>query len=83
MVDTIKESRDYLEMAFRSVYCFADDGKLLIDELEELISIATRDGVVDSNEQRVLRNIFSRLSPAELTPEMLERIQQLRLEYKI
>jgi hypothetical protein len=73
-----KESRDYLEMAYRSIECFANDGKLLVGELDEIVSIAMRDGVVDDNEKRVLKAIITRLNPDELTPEMLARIAQLR-----
>lgn len=73
-----KESRDYLEMAYRSIECFTNDGKLKVDELKQLLDIALRDGVVDDNERRVLRNIFSRLTPAELTPEMTQAIAAVR-----
>ncbi len=72
---------DYLEIAFRSIQCFADDGKLLVHELEELMAIALRDGVVDEDEKRVLKNIFSKLTPSELTPEMQEKVQQIRAAY--
>ena len=41
------ESRDYLEIAFRSIECFTNDGKLRVDELDKLVEIALRDGVVD------------------------------------
>ncbi|MFT3735973.1 MAG: hypothetical protein QM776_13255 [Rhodocyclaceae bacterium] len=72
------ESRDYLEIAFRSIECFSDDGKLRVDELQKLVDIALRDGVVDANEKRVLRNIMRRLKTDELTPEMLSRIEAVR-----
>lgn len=76
-----KENRDYLELSFKSIQCFANDGKLLLNEFQELIDIALRDGVVDDNEKRVLGNIIARLSPAELTKEMLEQIEQLRTQH--
>ena len=38
------ESRDYLEMSFRSISCFTDDGKLSANELGEILIIAERDG---------------------------------------
>jgi hypothetical protein len=72
------ESRDYLEMTFRSISCFANDGKLLVDELQEIVDIALRDGVVDDNEKRVLKSIIDKLDAMELTGEMFEKIQQLR-----
>ena len=78
-----KESKDYLEMTFKSIVCFANDGKLLVSELEELLKIALRDGVVDDNEKRVLKNIFSRLTPSELTKEMQEKIDEIRSKFGI
>ena len=71
------ENRDYIEMAFRSIQCFADDGKLQVAELEELVNIALTDGVVDDNEKRVLKNIIDRLTPAELTAEMRGKVTEL------
>lgn len=73
-----KENRDYLEMSYRSIRCFADDGTLSLAELDSLVSIAMRDGVVDENEKRVLAAIIKRLNPDELTPAMLARIARLR-----
>jgi tellurite resistance protein len=73
------ESRDYLEIAFRSIECFSDDGKLRVDELQKLVDVAMRDGVVDENEKRILRKILSRLKTDELTPEMLAKIDSVRM----
>ncbi len=78
-----KESRDYLEMAYHSICCFADDGKLLLPELDQILAIAMRDGKVDENEKRVLAGIFARLTPSELTPEMRQRVEQVRGIFKI
>jgi hypothetical protein len=75
------ESRDYLEMTFHSINCFANDGKLDIGELDQIINIALKDGVVDDNEKRVLSNIIGRLTESELTPEMLTRMSQIREQY--
>ena len=67
----MKEPRDYLEMSFRSIECFSNDGKLDAKELGEIFDIALRDGVIDDNEKRVLKNIISRLTPEELDEAML------------
>ncbi|MBK9617177.1 MAG: hypothetical protein IPO35_17340 [Uliginosibacterium sp.] len=77
------ESRDYLEIAFRSIECFTNDGKLKVDELDKLVEIALRDGVVDENEKRVLRNILRRLKTDELTPAMLVKIETVRAQVGI
>ncbi|MFL1456292.1 hypothetical protein ACJO5Y_17775 [Marinobacter sp. GN3S48] len=73
----MSESRDYLELSFRSIQCFADDGKLDAKELEELVRIAERDGVIDANEIRVLRNIISRIKPEEVDDAMKRRLSEL------
>ncbi|MFL1468209.1 hypothetical protein [Marinobacter sp. HN1S83] len=73
----MSESRDYLELSFRSIQCFADDGKLDAKELGELVRIAERDGVIDENEIRVLRNIISRIKPEEVDDAMMRRLSEL------
>lgn len=64
------ESRDYLEMSFRSIECFADDGKLDAQELSKIVAIAEKDGVIDQNEVRVLRSIISKIKPTEVDDAM-------------
>lgn len=76
-----EESRDYLEMTYRAIQCFSNDGKLRVAELEEIVAIAMQDGVVDANEKRVLASIIKKLNPGELTPEMVERISQLQQQH--
>ena len=77
----MSESKDYLEMSFRSINCFANDGKLDVNELNEIVSVALKDGVVDENEKRVLGKIISRLNAKELQGELEQRVNQLREEY--
>ena len=77
------ENRDYLEITFRSINCFANDGKLDVNELNSLIEIALKDSVIDDNEKRVLRNIIDRLTNAELTEAMHQKISDLRNHYDI
>ena len=75
------DNRDYLDLVFRSIHCFSNDDRLLPAELDELMQIALRDETVDANEKRVLGSIFAKLVPAELTPEMLEKIAQIRARH--
>lgn len=72
-----KESRDYLEMSFRSVRLFAADGGFSAAGLQEIIDIARRDGVIDQNEIRVLKEIISRLKPEEINAEMRAKLAGL------
>lgn len=79
----MKESRDYLEMSFHSINCFANDGTLDVQELEKILDIAKRDGVVDDNEKRVLSNIIGRLTDKELRGELRRRVEELQDEYQL
>ena len=74
---------NYLEMSFKSINCFADDGQLDIDELNKLVAIALKDGAVDADEKRVLGNIIAKLKPAELTSTLQRRVDELREKYAI
>ena len=77
----MSENRDYLEMTFHSINCFADDGKLDVNELNQILAIALKDGVVDDNEKRVLSNIIGRLREEEIDAEMLSKIEEIKSEY--
>lgn len=71
------ESRDYLEMSFRSIQCFSNDGKLDATELGRILAIAEKDGVIDSNEMRVLQNIISRIKPHEVDSAMRAKMIEI------
>ncbi|MFT6903838.1 MAG: hypothetical protein ACJAS1_000483 [Oleiphilaceae bacterium] len=74
----MSESRDYLEMTFHSINCFANDGTLDLNELKQILKIALKDGVVDDNEKRVLANIINRLNDTELDGELLSKVQEIK-----
>lgn len=71
------ESRDYLELSFRSIHCFANDGRLDVHELAALLAIAERDGVIDDNEKRVLKKILAHVRPKEIDPALREQMAEV------
>jgi hypothetical protein len=75
------ESRDYLEMAFHSIRCFSDDGRLDAAELGKILAIAERDGVADDNELRVLGNIVARIRPHEIDADMQRQLAEVARKY--
>tara|TARA_R110001592_G_scaffold103298_2_gene291157 strand:- start:22026 stop:22265 length:240 start_codon:yes stop_codon:yes gene_type:complete len=77
----MSEKRDYLEMTFHSINCFANDGTLDVKELKQIVAIALKDGVVDDNEKRVLSNIIGRLNEAELEGELLAKVEEIKKTY--
>ncbi|VXC16867.1 hypothetical protein [Pseudomonas sp. 8O] len=70
----MSESRDYLEMTFRSIQCFSNDGRLDAQELQALLEIAERDDVIDDNEVRVLRKIIAQVRPEEIDVALRDKI---------
>lgn len=76
------EARDYLEMSFQSIQCFSNDGKLDAQELGKILAIAEKDGVIDQNEIRVLRNIISRVKPHELDEAMRKKMMEISEKVK-
>jgi len=73
----MSESKDYIEMAFRSIECFKKDGKLDAKELDNIIKIAERDGIIDQNEIRVLQKIIAKIKPDEVDDAMRKKLSQL------
>lgn len=74
------ESRDYLELSFRSIQCFSNDGKLDASELGKLIEIAEKDGIIDQNEIRVLQNIVKKVKPHEIDEAMKKKLAELSVK---
>lgn len=72
------ESRDYLEMSFRSIECFTNDGKLDAAELGKILEIAEKDGEIDQNEIRVLRKIIAQIKPEEVDDAMRVKLEEIR-----
>ncbi|WP_242112925.1 hypothetical protein [Luteimonas aquatica] len=76
-----QENRDFLEMAFHSIRCFGDDGRLDAAELGRILAIAERDGVTDANELRVLGNIVARIRPDEIDAAMRAQLTDIARKY--
>ena len=71
------EPREYLEMTFRSIQCFANDGRLDVHELGALLDIAERDGAIDDNEIRVLKKIIAQIKPEEIDQAMRDKLAEV------
>ena len=74
-------NRDHLEMAFHSIRCFSDDGRLDAAELARIVAIAERDGVADADELRVLGNIIGRIQPHELDAAMQAQLAEIARKF--
>ncbi|MFK8012067.1 MAG: hypothetical protein AB8B80_08520 [Marinicellaceae bacterium] len=78
----MKKSRDHLEMTFRSIECFSNDGKLDAQELGSILDIAERDGEIDADEIRVLKNIISKIKPEEIDQAMQKKLDEIAEKIK-
>lgn len=76
---TIRTS--HIDIAVESISCFANDGTLDSGEVRRLVSLAMRDGVMDDDEKRVLKNIFSKVSDSELSHETIALIKDVKAKY--
>lgn len=72
-----------VEIALVALQVFADDGTMDLDELDHLLDLAMRDGVIDSDEKRVLKNLFDRCPEGSVPEEVQQRIQEIRGKHGI
>ena len=73
----MSDAKDYIEMSIRASEYFSNDGKFDAQEMGKLIAIAERDGVIDQDEIRVLRNIISRINPDEVDEAMKAKLAEI------
>jgi len=72
-----------LELAYASLAVFADDGTLDMEELNFLLGIALKDGVLTPAEKRVLANVFDRVDESSVSARVWLRIQAVRRRHGI
>lgn len=75
--------KSHTEIAYSGIDCFTDDGTLDIGEINFLLGPAMRDGQIDEDEKRILKNIFSKVQQSEVAPQVWERIQAVRQQHGI
>ena len=70
-----------LQIVTAAIRVFSDDGTLDLPELDYLLSVAMRDGVMDAEERRVLSHVLDRISEQDVAPEVWRRIGEVRAQY--
>lgn len=76
-------SSSHIAMALASIQCFTDDGVLDVEEVNFLLGMALADGHVDAEEKRVLHNIFSKISQAEVSEKTWQRIEEVKRKHPL
>ncbi len=77
------KNKSHLEIAIASIQCFTDDGTLDLGELNFLLGMAMRDGIIDEDEKRVLSNIFSKVNMNDVNNVVWDRIQAIKSEHNL
>lgn len=67
-------------MGYAFLVVFANDDRISEGELRILEKIALEDKVIDEDEKRILRTIFSRVTKDRLTDEVWNEISKFREE---
>ena len=84
-IEKSPEPRDEsgIELAHASLVLWADDGTLDAQELDTLLNIALRDGVITDSEKDVLRGVFNRVLEEDVPAEVWSKIQGIRKQHAI
>ncbi|UXI68158.1 hypothetical protein [Tahibacter amnicola] len=77
------EPKSHIEIAFRSINVFADDGQLDVGEINFLLGLALRDQTIDDDERRVLAKVFSEAEKSALPPAVQTRIDEVRRKHGV
>ncbi len=77
------EENHTIELAYATLALFADDDELDIDELNTLIDIALRDGIISEGEKDILRGVFNRITEPDVTAEVWKRMREVRTQHGI
>ena len=75
------KAREMLNYAFLSA--LADDGVIDDGELMYIKSLALADGVIDEEEKRALKRIFSLVDESRLSAVAQKEFQKFRAHYKL
>ena len=74
---------DWQEMKRQAFNAFLDDGKMSVNELEQIVNIGCADGEFDEREREVLTNVISNLTRADMTDEMWLKVDELIHKFKL
>jgi hypothetical protein len=77
------DAQHNIEMAYASLAVFADDGTLDMKELDVLLGMALDDGEISEAERRILNNVFNRIQEEDVSPDVWQRVQSVRMQHKV
>ena len=76
-------SSDWQEMKRKAFEAFANDGRMDVAELEQIVQIGCADGEFDEQEKAVLINIISSLTRADMNDAMWAKVDELIQKFEL
>ncbi len=73
----------HIEMSLLSIECFMNDGKLDVEELNKMVSMAESDSVISEEEIKVLNSVITKIKPEEIDAAMQARLDELSQKLNI
>lgn len=77
------QPKSYVEIALSSIKIFANDGTIDLAELNFMLGLALRDHKIDDDEKAVLSSIFDKAAKGRLSPQVSQRIAQVKVQHGI
>ena len=79
----INSSSDWQEMKRKAFEAFANDGRMDVAELEQIVQIGCADGEFDEQEKAVLINVISSLTRADMNDAMWAKVDELIQKFEL
>jgi hypothetical protein len=76
-------SSDWLEMKRQAFLTYANDGRMSVNALEQIVNIGCADGEFDEQEKAVLINVISNLTRADMNDEMWAKVDELIHKFEL
>jgi hypothetical protein len=76
-------SSDWQEMKRKAFEAFANDGRMDVAKLEQIVQIGCADGEFDEQEKTVLVNVISSLTLADMDDAMWAKVDELIQKFEL
>jgi Ca2+-binding EF-hand superfamily protein len=74
---------DWLDMKHQAFSSFANNGRMSVNELDQIVRIGCADGEFDEQEKAVLINVISNLTRADMNDEMWAKVDELIHKFEL
>ena len=83
MVSAMTNYSNWLDMKRQAFLAFANDGRMSVTDLQQIVDIGCADGEFDELEKSVLINVISNLTRADLSNDMWAKVDELIHKFEL